>query len=200
MVGGLALIAAAGALFHIRQNGRAKMGGAISGGKSVWLGYAIYLWFVLCPVLAFDPAVPGAQRVVLGTFGASMWLRGLAELYLLFVGHAWRPPYGMGHDGFCLALMGGEIVWLRDGLANALASELGRWGAALLGVVCVSLVLELVYAWGFYRLVRGATTGAEGIWFASEKDARFRGLVRLTAWANVPLCAFLLCFLAAVLR
>jgi hypothetical protein len=96
--------------------------------------------------------------------------------------------------------MGGEGLWLRESLAASGAAPLGRWTLALTAVVAASLVLEIWYAWGFYQLVRGQTVGADGIWFASRDDARFRKLIRATAVANVPLCLFLACYLAVVLR
>jgi hypothetical protein len=197
---GLVVMAIAGVLTERRQNRAARMGGRISGGKVLWLVYAIFLWFVVCPVLALEPRLAPALRVVLGAFGVSMWVRGLAELYLLYFGRRWRPPYGIAHDVFCLALVAVLVVWQREGVAAGLGAPLARWGLAVVVVVAVSLVLEIGYAWSFHRAVEGRTTGDEGIWFASNEEPRFRRIVRATALANVPLYAFLALFLAAVLR
>ena len=49
---GLALVAGVGAWFARRQNRGARMGGAISRAKQVWLVWAVYVWFVLTPLLA----------------------------------------------------------------------------------------------------------------------------------------------------
>ena len=201
LVVGLVVAALAAGLTYVRQNRASRMGGPISRGKALWLGYAIFLWFVACPALALEPRLSPPFRIVLGSFGLSMWLRGLAELYLLYVGRGWRPPYGMVHDAFCLVLVGVQAVWLRGPLAAAaLYTPLGRWALALVIVVVVSLILEIGYAWTFHKLVRGRTTGVEGIWFASGEDPRFRNLVRVTALANVPLYGFLALFLGALLR
>ena len=200
IVAGLVALTTAGIIYYRRQNRPARMGGAISRGKALWLAYAIFLWFVVCPALALDRHVPEPLRIVLGSFGLSMWLRGGAELYLLYFGHAWRPPYGIGHDAFCLLVLIVETAWLRGSIVASLGTPLSRWTFALTGVIAVSLMLEIGYAWTFYRLVRGQTTGAEGIWFASKDDARFRNLVRVTAIANVPLCIFLACYFGVVFR
>ncbi|MES1206799.1 MAG: hypothetical protein ABUS79_12755 [Pseudomonadota bacterium] len=200
LVVGLVAVGAYGIRYHHRQNQSPRLGGAISRGKALWLSYAIFLWFIVCPALALDTRVPAALRIVLGSFGLSMWLRGLVELYLLYIGRGWRPPYGVGHDLFCLALIGVEAVWLRAPLALSVGDPLGAWTAALAVVVVISLILEVGYAWTFYRLVGERTVGAEAIWFASAGDPRFRTLVRATALANVPLCVFLALFLCATLR
>jgi hypothetical protein len=176
------------------------MGGRIARGKVLWLVYAIFLWFVVCPVLALEPRLAWPLRVVLGAFGLSMWIRGLAEMYLLYFGRRWRPPYGIAHDVSCLALVGVLAAWHRGGIVGALDAPLAQWALAVVAVVALSLVLEIGYAWTFYRAVEGRTTGEEGVWFASDDDPRFRRIVRATALANVPLYLFLALFLGSVLR
>jgi hypothetical protein len=195
---GLAVIAVVAALTYVRQNRGVRMGGKISRGKALWLGYALSLWFVICPALAFEPRLPVAFRVVLGTFGASMWARGLLELYLLYVGRRWKPSYGVAHDAFCLLLIVAQGAWLARPTAAALGTPLANWALVLTVVVIVSLILEIGYARSFHRIVEGQTTGEDGIWFASADDPRFLTLVRVTAIANVPLYAFLVCFLIVV--
>jgi hypothetical protein len=205
LVVGLLAVGTHGIVYYRRQNRSRRgrhplpLGGAISRGKALWLSYAVFLWFIVCPALAFEPRIPGALRIVLGSFGLSMWLRGLIELYLLYIGRGWRPPYGVGHDLFCIGLIAVEAVWLRDRLMAARADPLGRWTAALLLLVVISLIVEVGYAWAFYRVVGERTVGVDAIWFASSEDPRFRTLVRVTAIINVPLCVFLALFLVVTL-
>lgn len=192
-------VAAAIVLFYRRQNRTpGRMGGAISRAKAVWLGYAVYLWFFLCPLLALDPALALPLRLLLGVFAAFMWLRGVLELVLLFWLKRWTPPMGIGHDLACLAL----LVCGGGSLAPALA-ELSRpldlWTLALLAAVVVSLVCEAVFAYLFWCLVRPATRGHDGIWFASESDPRFRAINRWTAALEAPQVVFLLVYLGACL-
>ena len=94
----LALAALLGFLFWRKQNVRRSRGGRISPPKLAWLFYAIFLWFLLCPVVAMDAGVEPHLRMVLGGFGVLMWVRGVAELYMLYVSFNWKPPYGIGHD------------------------------------------------------------------------------------------------------
>lgn len=191
----LAVFAVLGVVFQRRQNRQGTRGGRISPPKVAWLFFAIYFWFVVCPAVALDPAVSSASGWVLGLFGASMWIRGAAEMYLLYVTRSWRPPYGIGHDVLCIALVLGGLAWHREHWAGPLpASEV--WALALIGLVLVSLVIEIAYAALFFHAVEGATTGDEGVWFADEEQARFRRINRLTFAFNVPMYGTLAALLA----
>jgi hypothetical protein len=175
-----------GFAFHRRQNRQGARGGRISPPKLAWLLYAVYLWFIVCPAVALDSAVPPSARLALGLFAASMWLRGAAELYMLYVSKSWRPPYGIAHDALCIALVLGALAW-RSAEWTAPRSAAQLWALTLVGLVLVSLVVELLYATLFFHAVRGATTGEDGVWFADEEQARFRRINRLTFCLNVPL-------------
>ena len=175
-----------GLLFQRRQNRHGTRGGRISAPKVAWLFYALYFWFIVCPAVALDAAVAPEARLVLGLFGASMWVRGLAELYLLYVSKRWRPPYGIGHDVFCILLVLGALGWHHAHWSGPLTATDG-WALALIMLVLVSLVVEIAYAALFFHAVAGETTGEEGLWFADEQQARFRRINQLTFTFNVPL-------------
>ncbi|MCY1030252.1 hypothetical protein OV207_02200 [Corallococcus sp. BB11-1] len=191
----LLAVASAAAFFRHRQNARGARGGRISGPKLAWLLYAVFLWFLVCPLVAMDPAVPGEARIVLGAFAVSMWLRGAAELYMLYVSRNWRPPYGVGHDLGCIALVGAGLVYTGEKWAGALDGR-DVWALALVGLVLVSLVVEVAYAALFHQAVEGRTTGEDGVWFADAEQERFRRINRLTLALNVPLYAALALLLA----
>jgi hypothetical protein len=191
----LALFLLLGVLFHRRQNRQGSRGGRISPPKVAWLFYAVYFWFIVCPALALDSAVPPEARRVLGLFGASMWIRGVAEMYMLYVSKSWRPPYGIGHDVLCVALVLGGLAWHHAYWLGPL-SRAAWWALALVALVLASLVIEIIYAALFFRAVEGATTGEEGIWFADQEQARFRRINRLTLACNVPLYGALAALLA----
>ncbi|MGZ3457413.1 MAG: hypothetical protein ACXU86_02790 [Archangium sp.] len=191
----LGLSALLGFLFWRRQNVRKARGGSISPPKLAWLFYAIFLWFLLCPLVALDSAVHPHLRGVLGSFGACMWMRGLAELYLLYVVHRWKPPYGIGHDVLCILLVLGGLSWFQLHREGPL-SHLDAWALSLIALVLVSLFVEVMYATLFFQAVEGHTTGEDGIWFADEEQARFRRINRITLACNVPLYAGLAGLLA----
>ena len=191
----LAVCALLAVRFHRKQNARGTRGGRISGPKVAWLFYAVFLWFLVCPLVALDAHVHPALRWVLGLFAGFMWLRGLAELYMLYVSKNWKPPYGVGHDVLCILLVLGSLAAQREHLRGPLA-PVDVWGLWLVGLVLVTLVVEVVYASLFFHAVEGATTGEEGIWFADEEQARFRRINRLTLACNVPLYGALAALLA----
>lgn len=191
----LAALALVGLAFYRRQNRRGGMGGAISRAKMLWLVWALWVWFIVCPLVAMDAGVARPLRLTLGAFAAFMWLRGLVELFMLYVTKNWIPPYGVAHNLASVALVVG-CGWWWD-VVSAAVDPWSRWALALTVVIAFSLVIETVYAVGFHRVVRGKTTGDEGLWFASADDPRFRRLVRLTAALNVPLYGFVAAFLVA---
>lgn len=192
----LALLCAGAALFFRRaQNAKGARGGRISGPKVAWLFYAVFLWFLVCPLVALDAKVPAEARAVLGAFAVFMWLRGAAELYLLYVTKSWRPPYGVAHDVACIALVLGGLFWGRARWMGTLDTA-DVWALAFVGLVLVSLFVEVAYAALFFHAVEGRTTGDEGIWFADQEQARFRRINRLTLALNVPLYAGLAGLLA----
>jgi len=184
----------AGAFFWA-QNWKGKRGGEISPAKLLWLLYAITLWFVLAPAIAFDVTVPLGFRILLGGFSVLMWVRGAGELFMLYVTKNWRPPIGMAHNLLCIFFLSvGLGFFVNDGALFARSSHVWLVGFVLLLVV--SLLVETMYAFLFHRAVNGQTTGEDGIWFAATEDARFNRINRLTTALNVPLYGFLLLFLA----
>ncbi|MBN8229901.1 hypothetical protein JYK02_20525 [Corallococcus macrosporus] len=197
----VALLVCAGAAvaFRHRQNGQGAQGGRISGPKLAWLLYAVFLWFLVCPLVALDAAVPVEARIVLGAFAVSMWLRGAAELYMLYVSRNWRPPYGVGHDLGCIALVGAGLAYTGERWAGVLDGR-DVWALALVGLVLVSLVVEVAYAALFHQAVEGRTTGEDGVWFADAEQARFRRINRLTLALNVPLYGALAVWLVFGMR
>ena len=194
----LGLAVLLGFLFWRKQNVQRSRGGRISPPKLAWLFYAIFLWFLLCPLVALDSAVHPDLRRVLGAFGACMWVRGVAELYMLYVSFNWKPPYGIGHDVLCILLVLGGLSWYQVHRTGPLSSA-DIWALSLVALVLVSLFVEVMYATLFFQAVEGHTTGEDGIWFADEEQARFRRINRITLACNVPLYAGLAGLLAVAL-
>lgn len=192
-------VALFGLFFARRQNQKSGLGGRISKPKLLWLLFAVYFWFAVCPLLALDAALSRELRIILGAFGAGMWLRGLAELLMLYVTKNWRPPYGVAHDIFSMVIVVLGLLFFRDHW-DVLQGPLETWTFALVLVLLLSLALETYYAAAFFRAVEGRTTGEDGVWFADEADPRYRRLNLITAIANAPLYAFLIIYLFVVIR
>lgn len=192
LMGAAVALAFFGVRFHKRQNA-GGYGGRISAPKAYWLPFALFLWFVLCPLVGWCAPIPPALAHIFLAYGASMWLRGIAEMVMLYGTKNWRPPYGIGHDAFCMVLIAGMAIDARSALATlqgapALASAL------LLLVVFLSLAIEIVHARTFFVAVQGKTTGDDGIWFADDEE-RFRAINERTLVGNVLLTAFVASYL-----
>ncbi len=183
----------AGVVFYRRQNRPGRMGGRISKPKLLWLNWAVFVWLILTPLVALDASLSPALRMVFGGFAINMWLRGLVELYMMYVSKNWRPPYGIAHNLFSLVLLAGLLLANRAGLPG-LNGGWHSWVLALSLVIWASLVIETVYALGFHRAVAGHTTGDDAVWFAAAGDPKFQRLNRLTVVCNVPLFGFLAAF------
>jgi hypothetical protein len=195
IVVGLGLATLLGVFVWRRQNSARAMGGAISIPKVAWLCYTVFTWGMLCPILALDRSVSPWARLVVGAFALSMWIRGIAEVPMLYVWKNWRPPIGIAHDLVSAALVVGALAWTRAEWMPLRRAEDG-WMLAFALVLVVAVLVEACYAALFERAVAGATTGDDGVWYASPEDPRFRFINRLTATLNAPLFAFLIAFLA----
>lgn len=177
-----------------KQAGSSKMGGAISPPKMLWLAWAVGVWLFVVPVVALDPGVAPALRWTLGIFAAWMWLRGIAELVMMYVTKNWRPPYGIAHDVSCVVLLVALCVAQLDAMSGLSGYDL--WVLALVIVVTASMVIETIYAVRFHEVVEGKTTGDDAVWFADPDDPKFKRINRLTTILNVPLYAFIAVFVA----
>ncbi len=181
-----------------RRQAAGAIGGAMSMPKAWWLAFAVLYWFFVCPLLAADARVPQPQRTVLRVFAANMWLRGVIELYMLYGPKNWKPRYGVGHAIFSLALVIAMVVALpSENTAPWFVTPWASISTVAIGVLNFSLALEAGYAAAFNKIVRGQTTGDDGLWFADAESPRFRLVNRVTAAFNLPLWLWLCVLIAA---
>ena len=185
-------LAVFGVRFHRRQNA-GGYGGRISAPKAYWLPFALFMWFVLCPLVGLCAPIPPPLAHIFLAYAASMWLRGIAEMVMLYGTKNWRPPYGISHDAFCMVLIAAMAVRAR-GTFFALQGTAAVASALLLAAVFVSLALEIVHARSFFVAVQGKTTGEDGIWFADDEE-RFRVINQRTLVGNVLLTACVAAYL-----
>ena len=197
VVAALLVTATLGAWVYQRQSSGA-IGGRISLPKLGWLLYTVFVWGLLCPILAFEPAIRRPLRILVGLFAALMIARIAAEIPMLYVWKSWRPPYGMVHDVVCASLMVAGLAAMRGGRPQRSASD--RWMSAFVIVLVLGALVECLYAGLFFRAVRGATTGSGGLWFAAPGDPRFTFINGLTLVFDFFFYLFLVAFLAAGFR
>ena len=159
----LALLLTAWPVYHW-QNRPGATGGPISKVKSLWLVYAIVLWFV-------TPLFLWTQGWIFPALAISMILRGLVEIPLCCSGR-WRVWMGIAHDAFHGALLVIGIVAFRHEPAII------TW----LGLMLIAIVTEMVFVRWFHHATGGPQTGT---YFVPE-TSEFTHINRRTFWIALP--------------
>jgi hypothetical protein len=171
-----AALGAISLVFYYRQNFAGQLGGRMAFVKLLWLDYSLVALFLVPFFFWRSPAVSSGLRRIHGAHLASFAVRGVIELWLLYVTIRWIPPYGIAHDVFAIALI---TLLLARHRPTASASAPNRAARQFLTALRVSLAVEILLAWLFYR----ATGGRIGIYFADD-GARF-ALINGLTWVAV---------------
>ncbi len=173
-----------GVFLFVRQNRGPRLGGPISISKGLWLYWTISVWFFLIPFSLSHGDWPDATMWGWGLLSLSFWVRGVAELYMLFVSKNWTPKIGITHDLVTLAVLLGCYGLFWQSLLYA-----SWWIQLMSAALAFSLMVETWYAWAFLQLVRERTKGKEGIWYATKEDPKFLLILRVTTCCNTLLYA-----------
>lgn len=184
-------------IFYKRQNTSSKIGGKISAAKALWLGYAVYVYFLLAPIVLFGLDSSQHLKFILGGFITYMYFRGLAEIWLLYLGKHWSPKYGITHNISSLFFIVplSAVYWTEFNLAS-MADALTL---LCLFIISGCLITDSVYAYKFYAIVREKTKGENAIWFADPDDPIFKPINKLTATLNVVFLFLLMALLIGLL-
>lgn len=168
-----------GFYFNHRQNNQKGLGGKISRAKFLWLFLAVYEWF-LFPLFLLTFPLSTPFKWAVASFAINLWIRGIAELFMLYKFKNWQPPYGVGHDIVTLIHIA-VLIFVTSGKQQSYIEFLVLiWFFKLF----VMFIVECYYAMNFHQLVKGNTKGEEGIWFADEHDPIFIKINRITTFWN----------------
>lgn len=165
--------------FHVLQNQMALTGGGVAWPKSAWLGLAILFWFVLPALLVSDSRVSPAWRMPFALLLFLMGLRGIIELWMLYVTHNWSPFYGIAHDATCLAALWGLAFRAAAGMAPLRRTGLPRTVCVHAVVTGLLFIPEMYFAW--YMQANFSTKGDHPVYFVPDDAAHARVLVLTTA-------------------
>jgi hypothetical protein len=163
---------------------RGKMGGSIAWSKCFWLNYTIINWFLL--PLYFWYSDIGPLKYTLMTIASMMWIRGIIELYMLFVTKNWKPMYGIIHN--VMTILAAFVVFYFNPRISMLESI---YTLSLF----ISLNLEIYYATFFHEHVGEKTQGDKAVWFASKDDPKFKQVLTVTTLGNLYVYGSLFYFL-----
>lgn len=166
------------------------MGGPICLAKGFWLYYTIITWFFVLPFALFMlPEAPTSFRYVWMTLTVSMWIRGVTELFMLFVTKNWTPVIGISHDVLTFIAM--VIAFFMGDTENFGTDYILMFFTASM---FLSIIAETLHAYSFYRIMKGRTQGDDGLWYAHEDDPRFKQIILNTTIFNYILYAALISF------
>ena len=182
-------------VFHQYQNKKTRIGGKISVEKTLWLSYALFFYFVLCPVLSLDNTINYTHRVIIGSFTVLIIIRGVFQLWFMFLSKNWSPKLGIGYNIFSLIIIISEILYFNDAISISLIDHHARWTFFAIIMVSLCLITDSVYAYKFYQIVKDKTYGSRGIWFASDDETRFNNINKLTTRLNIGFYVCLIVFL-----
>ncbi|MEO7650342.1 MAG: hypothetical protein ABIZ80_07725 [Bryobacteraceae bacterium] len=175
-------MAAAAMAFAFLQNTLAATGGAIAWSKLIWLACAILCWYLLPAWILQDRRLGSPMRKVHAIFYASMLLRGIIELWMIYGPKIWHPHYGATHDVLTAAIVAGLTIRAKDG--NSVDPILRVHAFAL------SLMLVAETGFGLYFAANFLTQGEGALYFVPA-DGRHDAILRATAAADVMVLIYL---------
>lgn len=167
------------------QDRATELGGKIAWCKSIWLTYTIYTWFLL-PIIFYYTRQTEALHILI-PISISFWIRGIIELFMLFVTKNWKPIYGITHNLFTIFLG----LWM--GLGFDIRLNLPE--LLFITSIFIGLGLETYYAYFFHKNVGKKTEGEKGVWFANKEDPTFKRVLQVTTIGNFVVYAGLIFFL-----
>jgi hypothetical protein len=181
LLGVLGVLFVGALVFRRGQNAGRRIGGPISWPKLLWLTYTLAAWFVVPFFFWRSDRLTPARRRAYGAHLLSFSLRGLAELWLIYVTVAWIPPYGITHDLLDMALL-----TLMKRRAPPPLGAADRAADRFLTSIRLGLGAEVVFACLFHR----AADARSGVYFAADDPYwasinRLTTLVLLVAWPDL---------------
>ena len=186
-VASLAVLVVATVAFYWAQNRFRPVGGEISVPKLLWLSYAIALWVAVPALLAADARISVRLRQAFAALVILVLVRGVAELWMLYISLDWSPWYGIAHDLTCVTLL--VALALRAGWPG---SPIDRLASVHLAVTAAAFVPEMYFAW--YMQAHFTTSGEHAIYFVPD-DPRYSEVLRATTVVVVSLSLYFPSFL-----
>jgi hypothetical protein len=145
-------------VFYFFQNNFSISGGEISLAKASWLGVVIFCWFFVPLLIIVDSQAEKKERLIYLIFFINMLLRGLIELYLMYIGNDWKYEYGISHNIFSIALL--TVSWIYLNRKSIITNYLQ--------VLIAMFLVEIYFA--KYMLDFFGSQGGEKIWFLPLSD------------------------------
>lgn len=171
------------AFLYVLQNNVIHLGGKVAFVKVLWLVTALFLWFVLPSFITQSRKVPPILKKWFYFFWFSMILRGIIELFLMYVTKTWHPYMGIGHDLFTAALV---VVAFRT--TGYTSHSPARFIRGTFPFLAATLLVEAGFA--YYMLTNVEST--DPVYYVPNSDEH--SVIFLITWLAIGLCSFYLLF------
>jgi hypothetical protein len=177
--------------FYSLQNKLGVIGGKIALPKLVWLGYSIVMWIGLPLLIVFDPRVTLYLRYIFGFLFLSMALRGLVELWMLYVPKNWSPLYGIAHDWFCMIgiLFFTLLCWYNGEIQASFLSITLTVHAAVSMLLFIPEIHFAKYMHQYFY-----TKGGDAIYFVPD-EPKHKQILRITTGVDLFLTIYIPIFI-----
>ncbi len=195
LVGIISLFSIAMAKYHQQQNNSAQIGGKISTAKTVWLGLALFYYFVfsgwwLAILPTASPLFPLAITVV-----SFFYFRAIVQAAMMYRAQNWTTTHGIAFNSIgCILLVIGLLIATQQ---NSLTPTEISFICYLLLLLCFQIT-DSFYAHSFGAIVGNATKGEKAIWFASTAP-KFQKINQCTAKMNTLYLVFSIGLIAKIL-
>jgi hypothetical protein len=167
------------------QNFAQGIGGGISWVKAAWLAQTLFWWYLTPVLLLLDLRISGAARRPLKLFLATMALRGVVELYMIYVTFSWHCYYGITHD-----LATAIQLWV-SAACVAKTGELERLMKLHFRMLTFMFGIEAYFAWSFHHQIR---LRHPELYFVPEDWVQYWQILVPTTIAVGVLCAYFVFF------
>jgi hypothetical protein len=168
--------------YYRLQNQQKTIGGPISKPKIFWLGYAVFNYFIFSVWQYAQLSAEHPFKNVLIVLLSLFYGRFIVQAILMFWVKRWQPPMGMAYNILCIGILGTFLwkLWLNQVITHSEATLT----IYILGIL-LTLLTDTYYAYSFYQLVGRRTMGADAIWYASDREPRFKRINKITSTLNV---------------
>lgn len=186
--------------YYKRQNNNQKTGGPISVPKALWLGYAMFFYFLYPVWLYFLFQYSSSDLLFLHFILLCMYARLIFQAIWMFRIKKWTPPMGITFNLASVILIIIVYIYSKLLFGNHVFKTLPDTVIMLyaLNVVCILLV-DTYYANTFYKIVGSNTKGDNAIWFASTNDQRFNKINRITTFSNMGFYTYSIIVIAYII-
>jgi hypothetical protein len=175
-VGGFLTIALSQIFYLLQNHYLENIGGKIAYVKALWLFVAIFYWFVLPAIIVFSQQTSRAIKIIYSALLISMVLRGVIEIFMMYVFNNWHPYLGMSHNLITFILV---IIFILK--TSQLVAE-DRVFIANIVISILMLIPESFFAW---YMLHNLNAIAHRIYFVPQEEKY--NLIMLITWFLVIL-------------